>query len=80
VAADVAAPLLRILAGLHAPGVVHRDLKPEHIVRGPDGLKLVDWVLAADLAQERPHCRCGGSRLPQACACAACGGPPQPGP
>jgi serine/threonine protein kinase len=63
VAVDVALPLLRILDGLQGPGVMHRDIKPEHIVRAPDGLKLVDFVAAADMSCDRLNTRCVAQRV-----------------
>lgn len=39
---------LRILADVHAKGVVHADLKPEHVLaRGPD-VVLIDWNIAQE--------------------------------
>jgi serine/threonine protein kinase len=34
------------LAALHAAGVVHGDLKPRHILLGPDGARVVDFGVA----------------------------------
>ncbi len=50
---DVAAPMLRALAALHALGIVHRDVKPEHLICAPGGVKLVDFAHAA---QQRHQC------------------------
>ena len=56
---QVARPVLQAIAGLHALGIVHRHLKPEHIVcgggrRGGFGgsSKLVDFTDAACMRQK----------------------------
>ena len=55
VARRVAAPLLRALAHLHGRGVVHRDVKPEHVLLTPDGgLRLADFAVAALLPGAPP--------------------------
>lgn len=54
---QVARPVLQAIAGLHALGIVHRHLKPEHIVcggRGGGSSKLVDFTDAACVRQK--HC------------------------
>jgi transcriptional regulator with GAF, ATPase, and Fis domain len=45
----VAADLFGILEVLHAAGVVHGDLKPEHVLVGPEGVRLLDLGLSAPL-------------------------------
>ncbi|KAI8465684.1 MAG: hypothetical protein J3K34DRAFT_525156 [Monoraphidium minutum] len=56
----VVAPLLQVLASLHALGYVHRDIKPENIFFGADGgLVLGDFGLAIDQRRERPISRVG---------------------
>lgn len=51
--AEVAAPLLSCLAGLHALSVVHRDVKLENVFVGDDGrVRLGDFGLTLSLKQE----------------------------
>ncbi|MFC8173910.1 protein kinase [Streptomyces sp. NPDC057325] len=40
------AELARALAGVHAHGVTHRDLKPQNVILGPDGPRLIDFGIA----------------------------------
>jgi diguanylate cyclase (GGDEF)-like protein len=43
----LARELLQILAAAHRAGVIHRDLKPDNIIVGPDGAtRLIDFGLA----------------------------------
>ena len=50
---QVAEPIIRAISGLHAINIVHRHLKPEHIICGPRGMEgkqssmLVDFTGAA---------------------------------
>ncbi|MER7444551.1 serine/threonine-protein kinase [Micromonospora avicenniae] len=46
VAAMVGAMLADGLARVHQAGLLHRDLKPQNIILGPDGPKLIDFGLA----------------------------------
>jgi signal transduction histidine kinase len=50
------AALARGLAGMHARGVIHRDINPANIVVSPDGAPcLVDFASATSLAEIRPE-------------------------
>ena len=54
--AGLAAGLARAVAGIHARGVMHRDIAPANVVIGRGGLPcLVDFALAASLAEIRPE-------------------------
>src|SRR3954454_21506312 len=51
----LAVALARAVAGVHARGVLHRDIAPGNIVLSADGrLTLVDFALAALVAELRP--------------------------
>ena len=53
--AGVAAGLARAVAGMHAPGVLHRDIAPAHVVLSGGGVPcLVDFALALPVADIRP--------------------------
>jgi len=45
-------PLASALEHAHAAGVFHRDLKPSNIVLAPDGVRLVDFGIAAAASAE----------------------------
>ena len=54
--ADVAAGLARAVAGMHARGVLHRDIAPANIVLSGGGVPcLVDFALAMPVAEIRPE-------------------------
>jgi serine/threonine protein kinase len=60
VAAEVLAPLLRVLEQMHSLGLLHRDIKPENIFLTAAGhFKLGDFGLAIDARQELPFARSG---------------------
>ncbi|MGW5880109.1 protein kinase domain-containing protein [Nocardiopsis terrae] len=41
------------LAALHAAGIAHRDIKPGNVILSPDGPKIVDFGIAAEIGTER---------------------------
>jgi signal transduction histidine kinase len=54
--AGVALGLARAVAGVHARGVLHRDITPANVVLSGDGVPcLVDFALAMPLAEIRPE-------------------------
>ncbi|HEY0988635.1 MAG TPA: protein kinase, partial [Kofleriaceae bacterium] len=51
--AELIAPVVAAMAGLHDRGVVHRDLKPENVLVRGDRAVVVDFGLARDGRQSR---------------------------
>ncbi|WP_043590446.1 serine/threonine-protein kinase [Frankia sp. BMG5.23] len=58
--AILAAMLCEGLSKVHRVGLLHRDLKPQNIMLGPDGAKILDFGLAV-LANRRAHLTDPGS-------------------
>lgn len=56
---DVAVPLVRALAEVHAQHVVHKDVNPSNVVWSPatQQLKLIDFGIATRLSRENPVLR-----------------------
>lgn len=59
VAAYIAPSLLHTVAALHAAGVVHRNIKPEHVMYEASEFKLIDFFEVADLGEDRLTYRVG---------------------
>eukprot|EP00200_Dunaliella_tertiolecta_P003152 CAMPEP_0202342014 /NCGR_PEP_ID=MMETSP1126-20121109/2758_1 /ASSEMBLY_ACC=CAM_ASM_000457 /TAXON_ID=3047 /ORGANISM="Dunaliella tertiolecta, Strain CCMP1320" /LENGTH=454 /DNA_ID=CAMNT_0048932905 /DNA_START=56 /DNA_END=1419 /DNA_ORIENTATION=- len=58
-AIEVAFPLLTALAGLHEIGVVHRDIKPEHVLCTYGSICLLDFVESAVKSEKNLNHRAG---------------------
>ncbi|KAF5841916.1 kinase-like domain-containing protein [Dunaliella salina] len=58
-AIEVAIPLLTALAGLHEIGVVHRDIKPEHVLCTYGSICLLDFVESAVKSEKNLNHRAG---------------------
>lgn len=56
---EVLIPLLECLASLHSHGIVHRQLKPEHIMVGRGSLHVLDFAEAVDKTQRCLNNRAG---------------------
>jgi serine/threonine-protein kinase len=50
----VCAEVAAALAAAHADGLVHRDIKPANVMITPDGVKVVDFGIAAAIGSARP--------------------------
>lgn len=50
-AIDIASQLLDALDAVHEAGVVHRDVKPANVFLADDGVKLIDFGVAARIGQ-----------------------------
>ena len=44
---SVAVAIAEALRDIHASGILHRDLKPSNVMLGPDGIKILDFGIAA---------------------------------
>lgn len=53
-ARDIVSSICGTLADLHAIGIIHRDVKPEHVMLTPEGkVYLIDLDAAMQLAPEK---------------------------
>ncbi len=68
---EALAELLGTLDFLHRRGVVHRDLKPEHVLVGAAGVKLLDLGLASAAGQRAATSGTAGYLAPEVLAGAA---------
>ena len=74
-ARDIVSSICGTLADLHAIGIIHRDVKPEHVMLTPEGkVYLIDLDAAMQLAPEKKSdtqllgpavCASGGGAVPQ---------------
>ena len=72
---EVLIPLLECLASLHSHGIVHRQLKPEHIMVGRGSLHVLDFAEAVNKNQRCLNNRAGtmvSLWCARACACPLC--------
>ncbi|MEE4271739.1 MAG: serine/threonine-protein kinase [Thermoanaerobaculales bacterium] len=59
---EIAGQVAEALRAAHSMSVVHRDLKPDNIMVGPDGgVKVLDFGLARSLPREDPEIEASGS-------------------
>jgi len=56
---EVVVPLLNALAGLHTAGIVHRDIKPEHIICSYGSIRLLDFFESAQRSLQCLNYRAG---------------------
>ena len=67
VAKAVMVQLLEKLESIHATGLTHRDVKPEHLLLTEGGLRLIDWGAALDFRMGEAHFREDGLLDPTYC-------------